>query len=168
MAPGKKLYKQVKGTSGKPMILKHRAETSPVVCEIEFQDFMSCMIDRNYDNQQCMGQHKVYMTCVHDHKQAVRLAKREAPPTMPPRAANGKPMSRYNMYKQQEQYAKFELDADVQRVQSNILRKRDRLIVPGHVDPKAPVLPSHGIANSKLQMNEGPNSGVSSKKFKYL
>ena len=166
--PGKKLYKQVKGTSGKPMVMRHRAEQSAVVCEKEFQDFMSCMIDRNYDNQQCMGQHKLYMGCVHDHKQAVRLAKREAPPTIAPRAPNGMKMSRYNMYKQQERFAKFELDSDVQRVQSNMLRKRNSLIVPGHVDPKAPTLTSHGIANSKLQMNEGPNGGISSKKFKYL
>ena len=37
LAPGKKLYKQVKGTSGKEIVQKHKAIGSQTVCEKEFQ-----------------------------------------------------------------------------------------------------------------------------------
>ena len=37
LAPGKKLYKQVKGTSGRDIVQKHKAIGSQTVCEKEFQ-----------------------------------------------------------------------------------------------------------------------------------
>ena len=37
LAPGKKLYKQVKGTSGREIVQKHKAIGSQTVCEKEFQ-----------------------------------------------------------------------------------------------------------------------------------